>query len=191
MFVFMPFQRRIVSLSLVMLALPAFFMLAGCSSFQRTTQNMASALTMYKPEVVQGNFISSEQVRQLRPGMTRVQVRDILGTPLTASIFHADRWDYVFTLKRMKVEPQKYRLTVFFKGDELDRYEGDDMPGEIEFVDRISPRRAAKTPNLHASEEQLARFAPEEGAATQTTADAETPPAPASGSYPPLESAAP
>ena len=51
----------------------------------------------------------------MRPGMTRVQVRDTLGTPLTTSIFHADRWDYVFTMKRVRVEPQKYRLTVFFK----------------------------------------------------------------------------
>ena len=169
-----------------MLALPAFLFLAGCSSFNRATESMAGALTMYKPEVVQGNFISSEQVQALRPGMTRVQVRDILGTPLTASIFHADRWDYVFTMKRMKVEPQQYRLTVFFKGDAMDRYEGDEMPSETEFVNRISPKRANKVPNLEASEEQLARFAPAEGTA-QAAAEAETP-APASTSYPPLES---
>ena len=149
-----------------MLALPAFFMLAGCSRFNRATQSMAGALSMYKPEVVQGNFISSEQVQALRPGMTRVQVRDTLGTPLTTSIFHADRWDYVFTMKRVRVEPQKYRLTVFFKGDELDHYEGDEMPSETEFVNRISPKRTPKVPHLEATEEQLARFAPAEGAAS-------------------------
>lgn len=190
MFVFTPSQRRIVSLSLVMLALPAFFMLAGCSRFNRATQSMAGALTMYKPEVVQGNFISSEQVQALRPGMTRVQVRDTLGTPLTTSIFHADRWDYVFTMKRVRVEQQKYRLTVFFKGDELDRYEGDEMPSETEFVNRISPKRTLKVPHLEASEEQLARFAPAEGAAAPADAETEAP-ASAASSYPPLESAAP
>jgi outer membrane protein assembly factor BamE len=47
--------------------------------------------------VVQGNFVSREQVEFLKPGMTRQQVRDVLGTPLVASLFHADRWDYVFT----------------------------------------------------------------------------------------------
>ena len=186
MFVFTPSQRRIVSLSLVMLALPAFFMLAGCSRFNRATQSMAGALTMYKPEVVQGNFISSEQVQALRPGMTRVQVRDTLGTPLTTSIFHADRWDYVFTMKRVRVEPQKYRLTVFFKGDELDRYEGDEMPSETEFVNRISTAKPGKLPRLEATEEELARYS---ASGSSASADAEeNRPAPATTtSYPPLE----
>ena len=66
--------------------------------------------------------------------MSRQQVRDILGTPLLTSIFHGDRWDYVFTLERRKVETQKYRLTVYFKGDALERFEGDTMPTEAEFV---------------------------------------------------------
>ena len=106
MFVFTPSQRRIVSLSLVMLALPAFFMLAGCSRFNRATQSMVGALTMYKPEVVQGNFISSEQVQALRPGMMRVQVRDMLGTPLTTSIFHADRCRENRTRRSTNVRPR-------------------------------------------------------------------------------------
>ena len=52
---------------------------------------------------MQGNFVSKEQVEALRPGMSRQQVRDILGTPLVTSVFHADRWDYVFTIKRQGV----------------------------------------------------------------------------------------
>ena len=70
--------------------------LGACSSFNDTTRGMADALTLYKPEVVQGNFVSKEQVAELQPGMTRVQVRDLLGTPLMTSLFHGDRWDYVF-----------------------------------------------------------------------------------------------
>ena len=61
---------------------------------------------VYKIDIVQGNFVSREQAAALKPGMSRAQVRDILGTPLLTSVFHADRWDYVFTFKRQGVEPQ-------------------------------------------------------------------------------------
>lgn len=158
---------------------------AGCSSFGRATQGMADAMTLYKPEVVQGNFVSREQVQALQPGMTRVQVREILGTPLVQSLFHGDRWDYVFTLKRQGVEPQQYRLTAWFQNDQLARIDGDDMPSETEFVDRISPKKKVKVPKLEASEEQLARF-PEPEAAHDEPALSEVMPA-APGTYPPLE----
>src|SRR4029079_6304680 len=77
---------------------------AGCSSFDRVSYGITDAITPYKIEIVQGNFVSKEQVAALKPGMSRQQVRDILGTPLVTSVFHADRWDYVFTLKRQGVE---------------------------------------------------------------------------------------
>lgn len=157
--------------------------LAGCGTFNDATRGMADALTFYKPEVVQGNFVSSEQVAQLHPGMTRLQVRDVLGTPLMASVFHGDRWDYVFTIKRQGVPPQRYRLSVFFRGDALDRFEGDDMPSETEFVQRISRVGKVKVPVLEATEEQLAKFPAGEAATTEPA-----PAAPAaSGHYPPLE----
>ena len=89
----MSLKKPGASLFFISLALP-LALLTGCNSFNRATQGMASAMTFYKPDVVQGNFISREQVQALHPGMTRVQVRDILGTPLTSSVFHADRWDY-------------------------------------------------------------------------------------------------
>lgn len=160
--------------------------LSGCSTLDDATRGMADALTFYKPEVVQGNVVSSEQVALLQPGMTRLQVRDVLGTPLMASLFHADRWDYVFTLKRKGIEPQRYRLTVFFDGDVLDHFEGDDMPSETEFVQRISRERTVKVPVLQATDEQLAKF-PAAPAATES-ADPAAAAAPG-GSYPPLEAA--
>ena len=160
--------------------------LSACSSFNSATQGMADALTIYKPEVVQGNFVSKEQVAALQPGMSRLQVRDILGTPLLASVFHADRWDYVFTMRRQGVEPQNFRLTVFFDGDTMARYEGDEMPSETEFVERISRKREVKVPVLEATEDQLARFpAPAAPSAENTDAPASAVP---SGQYPPLES---
>ena len=74
--------------------------LAACSTVGDATRNFASRLSPYQVEVVQGNFVSREQMALLKPGMTRLQVRDLLGSPLVTSVFHADRWDYVFTLKR-------------------------------------------------------------------------------------------
>lgn len=159
--------------------------LAACGTFNDATRGMADALTIYKPEVVQGNFVSKEQVAALHPGMTRLQVRDVLGTPLMASVFHGNRWDYVFTIKRRGVDEQRYRLTVFFDGDTLARFESDDMPSETEFVQRITRERKFKVPVLEASEEQLAKFPPA-GASAPERASPELPATPA-GSYPPLE----
>ena len=59
--------------------------LGACASFDSATRSVADVLTIYRPEVVQGNFVSKEQVAALQPGMTRLQVRDVLGTPLMAS----------------------------------------------------------------------------------------------------------
>ncbi len=159
--------------------------LSACSSFNRATQGMADALTLYKPEVVQGNFVSKEQVAALQPGMSRLQVRDILGTPLLTSVFHGDRWDYVFSMRRQGVEPQSFRLTVFFDGDAMARYEGDEMPSEAEFVDRLSRKRDVKVPPLEATEEQLARFPAPAAPPVESAAASES--AAPSGNYPPLE----
>lgn len=115
-------------------------------------------ITPYRVDVIQGNFISKEQVDFLKAGMTRAQVKDVLGTPLLTSLFHADRWDYVFTLKRQGVEPQSFKYTVFFKGDTLERFEGDSMPNEAEFIAKLDSRRnLGKVPVLEATEEQLSK----------------------------------
>lgn len=167
--------------------LAAALTLAGCSTFNDATRSMANAMTLYKPEVVQGNFVSKEQVAQLRPGMTRLQVRDILGTPLLVDMFRSNRWDYVFTIKRQGVPEQQYRLTVFFDGDHMVRTEGDQMPSETEFIDRISPKKKVKVPVLQATPEQLAKYPAPTSAASTATNDATPPPAPAT-SYPPLDS---
>jgi len=109
--------------------------LSACSGF-RTSLDMES-FGLYKPEVVQGNFVSREQRQALRLGMARAQVKDILGTPLVSSLFHADRWDYVFTIRRQGVAPQSFRLTVQFKADALSQIDGDELPSENEFVQRL------------------------------------------------------
>jgi outer membrane protein assembly factor BamE len=159
--------------------------LAGCGSFDRASERIASAVTPYKVEVVQGNFVSREQVAALRPGMSRLQVRDLLGTPLVADPFHQNRWDYVFTIRRQGVEPQQRRLAVFFRDDALDRFEGDEMPTEAEFVATLdAKRRAAAIPPLEASEEKLRQFAAEN---KQPPAPPAPPPPGSAANYPPLE----
>lgn len=92
----------------------------------------------YKVDVAQGNFVSKEQISALKLGMPRAQVMDILGTPLLVSVFHADRWEYVFTLKRQGVDTKPYKLTVHFKGEALDKIDGEGMLTEQEFVESLS-----------------------------------------------------
>lgn len=157
--------------------------LGGCGSFDGMSRGIAGAITPYKVEVVQGNFVSREQVELLKPGMSRQQARDLLGTPLVTSLFHGDRWDYVFTLRRQGVQPQQRRLTLFFRGEALERFEGDPMPSESEFVATLEQkRRQGKVPVLEATEEQLKAFGPR----TTPLPPAEPAPPPAT-SYPPLE----
>ena len=169
----------------VLAAAAAAAFLAGCGSMQDVSRSVADVITPYKVEVVQGNFISKEQVQALQPGMAREQVRQILGTPLVSSLFHGDRWDYVFTLRRKGIEAQRRQLTVWFKEDRMDRVEGDPMPSEAEFVSTLDTRRKpGKVPRLEATEEELRAFPRSAPAAAAAPA-----PAPSTANYPPLEPA--
>ena len=162
---------------------------SGAGSMSTSAVNPVNWITPYKVDVIQGNFVSKEQVAQLRPGLSRDEVKAVLGTPLMASLFHADRWDYVFTLKRQQVEPQSFRYTVYFKDNLLERFEGDAMPSEAEFISKLSnQRKLGKVPPLEATEAQLK--AAEKGS---TAPSGSTPTAPIDStvtpatSYPPLE----
>ena len=122
------------------LAFLGFLSLGGCTSAVDDHQRafMNTIFRPYVPDVVQGNFISSEQYSKLKLDMTREQVRQILGTPLLASYFHVNRWDYVFEFKRAgQVIGKERRVTVFFDGDKLVKFEGDALPTEIEMVAEI------------------------------------------------------
>ena len=175
--------------SRLVLAAVAAALVAGCGTFDDVSRTMTGALTPHKIEIVQGNFISKEQVEALQPRMSRQQVREILGTPLVTSLFHDNRWDYVFTLKRPGVEPQRRKLTVWFQGEGFERVEGDPMPSEAEFVATLDNRRkGGKVPPLQATEEQLQKAASKPAATA--AAQAAPPAAPPARVYPPLESPA-
>jgi outer membrane protein assembly factor BamE len=82
-------------------------------------------ITPYRMEIQQGNFVSQEMVSQLKPGMTKEQVRFILGTPMVTDIFHSDRWDYVYWRETSDGRREQRKLTVLFENGQLARLDGD------------------------------------------------------------------
>lgn len=158
----------------------------ACSSLGNRLPSVIDLVTPYKIDILQGNVVTSEQAKALQPGMSRLQVRDILGSPLLTSVFHANRWDYVFTFKRQGQEPQQRKLTVFFKGEALERVEADPLPSEAEFVASLDVRKApGKAPALKATDEQLKAF--QQRNATPTAAGTPAPVVAPATTYPPLE----
>lgn len=177
-------SRRWLIVSLVLTSLA----LSGCAGMNTSVSTLGGLITPYRIDILQGNVVVKEQVDALQPGMTRTNVRDILGTPLVASAFHADRWDYVFTFRRQGQEPQQRRVSVFFNGNLLDRVEADELPTEEEFVASLDRRGGrARVPTLEATEEQLRAFQDRynTGNRAEPPAQASLPP---TTQFPPLES---
>ena len=79
----------------------------------------------YRIDIQQGNYISQDMVAQLKPGMSKEQVRLALGTPLLTDIFHANRWDYVYWREKPGAKREQRKLTVFFEDGKLTRLDGD------------------------------------------------------------------
>ena len=130
-------------------------LLSGCESLQRT-DSLFGLITPYRIDIVQGNAITQEQAEKVKPGLTRLQVRDALGTPLMADPFHADRWDYIFTLRRPGAEAQRRSVVVFFEGDVVKSIEAPALPSEREFVASISRFKDIRAPKLELSEAERA-----------------------------------
>jgi len=106
----------------------AVLLLGACQS---VADRMPGFLKPYEPDVQQGNVVTKEMVEQLTPGMSREQVRFLLGTPALISLFNQERWDYVYWLKRgNSKDVQSRRLIVFFKDSRLDSFVADPMPNE-------------------------------------------------------------
>ncbi|WP_019936482.1 outer membrane protein assembly factor BamE [Bordetella sp. FB-8] len=108
-----------------LLALSLALALAGCSSDKWGFP--------YRHSVQQGNWVTQEQVAQLKPGMTRNQVRFVLGSPTLTDVLHADRWDYIYYYRTGSGVSQERKFTVWFKNDVLDHWEGDPQPDKQPF----------------------------------------------------------
>jgi outer membrane protein assembly factor BamE len=90
---------------------------------------------VYKMNIQQGNYLVAESVSQLKEGMTRSQVRFLLGTPMVPDAFDSSRWDYYyfFSSKQYK-EPLKRRLTVYFEDERVQRYENQGVPTQTDLA---------------------------------------------------------
>ena len=101
--------------------LAAFVLLAdGCG--------WAPAWGVYKIDVNQGNFVTQDVVDKLKVGQTRSQARVLLGTPLVADAFHANRWDYVYRFESSGRLREEHKLTIFFEDDKVAKWESDPHP---------------------------------------------------------------
>ncbi len=169
----------------VIVAMVVAATVAGCAS--SGSDGWFGKLRPYRIEVVQGNVVTQEMVANLREGLSRDQVRGLLGSPLLTDIFHADRWDYVFTIRRQGAEPQSRRVTVFFSGDKVRGFEADGLPSENEFVSSIDTGAPKpRTKPLVLNDEQLQKLPLPE---PSRIAPAVTPVSGPQRSYPPLEPA--
>ncbi len=190
--------RRSRALALVS-ALVATLALGGCASVRdkisdsfnepASVKGFIAWIAPYKPDIVQGNVVTQEQMTQIKPGMSRVQVRDILGTPLITDPFHAQRWDYVFTLKRQGFDDQRRAFKVTFDKDAVDKIDAPELPSEDQFVSSISRKKLpTSTPKLALTDAEVAALPAPAPAAKAASA---TELAGATRAYPPLESTTP
>jgi outer membrane protein assembly factor BamE len=173
----------------------AVLVLSACSFVDEPLNRLVANINPYRIELIQGNVVTQEQIQVIRPGMSKNQIKEVLGTPLIESLFHGNRWDYAFTIRRHNEPIQQRRLAVFFENDAMTRYEADPLPTEAEFAARIDIRRpsTAKIPPLTATPEQLAPFKPAAPLAQGTLAASEASTdllnaTAVSAQFPPLES---
>ena len=97
-------------------------LLASCSYLS------SPVLSPYKMDIPQGNYITAEMREKLKLGMSKQQVRYVLGTPLVSDVFHGNRWDYIYRLKQHGEVVDKQRLTLYFEGGNLARIDDGSMP---------------------------------------------------------------
>lgn len=84
---------------------------------------------VFKFPIQQGNIVTQEMIDQLQPGMTRAQVRFVMGTPLVADTFAQNRWDYLYDLTRPSGKKLREQVSIYFDGDRLVGISGDYLPG--------------------------------------------------------------
>jgi outer membrane protein assembly factor BamE len=121
-------RNILIPVAILVLVLNGTF-LGGCARKERSPLDdresvLARLPFVYKMPVQQGNILTEEMVDRLEPGMTRAQVRYLLGTPLLADMFHTDRWDYIYTHRRGRQSMERKRLTIWFQDDALVRVDG-------------------------------------------------------------------
>lgn len=160
--------------------------LSGCGIRQIASDgSLLGLVTPYRIDIVQGNVVTREQLALVKPGMSRDQVREILGTPLLTDPFHAERWDFIFTIRRPGTEPQRRSIVAVFDGDMLKKLEMPEgqLPTENEFVAAIDPVKRKIEPRVLELTEAQRKALPVPARKDNPTEA----PTGATRSYPPLE----
>jgi outer membrane protein assembly factor BamE len=151
---------------------------AGCQSMSMPSLPVIGA---YRIDIQQGNVITQDMVNKLKPGMTRSQVRFVLGTPLVADVFHPNRWDYLYRYEKAGRLVENRRIVAVFSDDKLVRIEGDVVPAA---ADKPAAKSAPATPSASTAPGTplpAAAAAPSEA----STPAAGSKPVPAASSNPP------
>ena len=176
-------RPRLVRAALLLAGLGS---IAGCNTVTSAmSDGITSVITPYRVEVVQGNVVTREQIAAIKPGVPRSRVRDVLGSPLVADPFHAQRWDYVFLIRRPGTEPQQRSVVVLFEGDLVKSVDSPELPSDREFVASISrPINLDKEPKLELTPEERQALPPPAKVATTAATNV---PLGAARTYPPLE----
>jgi outer membrane protein assembly factor BamE len=119
-------------------ALAAACVLAGGCATVDTYLPTLRSFGVYQLDINQGNYLTADMVEKLKEGQTRAQVRAILGSPLVVTAFRDNRWDYVYGFQRQGKVIERRAFTVYFDGDKLARWEGDEMPQSMAVVNRAT-----------------------------------------------------
>ena len=99
--------------------------------------NGCAGFGVHRIDIQQGNLVTQEQLGKVKTGMSRLDVRNILGTPLLQDVFHGNRWDYYFTNEQSSKygpfgrEFQKYAVTITFENEKVAKIDGTASPTEI------------------------------------------------------------
>ena len=139
---------------------------------------MLPGISPYRIDIQQGNVVTQDMVDKLKPGMTKQQVRFVMGTPPIVDPFHKDRWDYVYYLNRAGRVAEHRRLVLLFDGEVLKRVEGDVVVGSGE--KGVKPQAGAPSESVKpraatAAETQPATAKPQEPAGADTQAQSAKP----------------
>ena len=94
-------------------------LLTGCANSTDNGSKLISFPGVYKIDIQQGNVITQKMLDQLRPGMTRIQVQYVMGTPLLKDTFNSNRWDYVYSMQPGGKSRKQKTITLYFDNDQL------------------------------------------------------------------------
>jgi outer membrane protein assembly factor BamE len=128
------------------LALPTIFLACGA---------ILASGCVYKMSIQQGNYLVTDSVSQLKEGMTRSQVRFLLGTPMVPDAFDDSRWDYYYFYSSRKFDqPLKRRLTVYFADERVQRVENQGVPTQTDLDQLEQDLRKAINAKKQAKKQQ-------------------------------------